>query len=353
MIKSGILYFLFLCAAVNLQAQSADSVYSRVIFIGDAGKIDKGQKAVVKHASAQVLKNRTNVVFLGDNIYPQGMGLPGSKEEEETKEILKSQFVPLRKQGAPVYFIPGNHDWDHSGKQGLAKIKRQSDYLKEQGDKLLKMVPPDGCPDPLALEIHEKLTIIVYDSEWWLFPYVKNDPSGNCLCKTEQQVLDRLKQLASKNKEKIILVASHHPFKTYGEHGGYKKIPVIGGLFRFFKTKFPGREDTGHPVYQQMIRKISGIFKAVPNVVYVAGHDHGLQYIAGEKVQVVSGAGAKKSDLHKGDKSLFAEAKAGYVVTDLLSQGRLKVTFFAETVTGMREVFTKIIYTHASHKART
>ncbi len=69
------------------------------------------------------------------------MGLSGSSEEEETQQILQSQYKPMREQGAPVYFIPGNHDWDRMGPKGLAKIKRQWAYLEEQGDPGLKLVP--------------------------------------------------------------------------------------------------------------------------------------------------------------------------------------------------------------------
>ncbi len=343
MLKIGYLYISILIYALPVKAQSIDFVQARVIFIGDAGKIDKAQSLVIHHASQQIIKGRTNVVFLGDNIYPNGMGLKGSKEEEETKRILRSQFIPMQKQGTPVYFIPGNHDWDRSGKQGLAKIKRQSDYLKEQGNKLLKMVPANGCPDPVAINIHEKLTIIMYDSEWWLFPYAKDQVSGECACKNEQEVLDRFKELVLKNKGKILLVASHHPFLTYGEHGGYKKIPVIGGLFSYFKSKFPFRQDTAHPIYQDMVRKISSVFNGVPHVIYVAGHDHGLQYIEGENIQVVSGAGAKKNEVRKGEGSLFAGAMSGYVVADLLRPQKLRISFFAETEKGMQKVFSKMV----------
>ena len=37
----------------------------------------------------------------------------------------------MRSKGAPVYFIPGNHDWDKGGKNGLAKIKQEWYYLEE------------------------------------------------------------------------------------------------------------------------------------------------------------------------------------------------------------------------------
>ncbi|HEX8024411.1 metallophosphoesterase, partial [Mucilaginibacter sp.] len=149
MIKKLPLLFVLLLGMLNVQAQ--DSVQYRMILIGDAGEIDMQQSAVLKHAAANILKNKTSVFYLGDNIYPRGMGLPGSLEEAQTKKILQSQYQPMRAAGAPVYFIPGNHDWDKMGPLGLAKIKRQWEFLDQQGDKLLKMVPENGCPDPVEI----------------------------------------------------------------------------------------------------------------------------------------------------------------------------------------------------------
>ena len=127
---------------------SQEGVKYRVILFGDAGEMNAGQLQDLKNASKQILPNKTTVLYLGDNVYPRGMGLPGSKEEEETKKILQSQFGPMRSKGAAVYFLPGNHDWDKSGPQGLAKIKAQADFLAAQNDGLLKLVPNGGCPDP-------------------------------------------------------------------------------------------------------------------------------------------------------------------------------------------------------------
>ena len=99
------LYFFFglvLCHAVKAQ----DSISKRIIFIGDAGEIDKEQQAILPAASNLILKDRTTVIYLGDNIYPKGMGLPGSRDQEETKLILQSQYKPMRSNGASAYFIP-------------------------------------------------------------------------------------------------------------------------------------------------------------------------------------------------------------------------------------------------------
>ena len=106
-------------------SKGQDSIIHRVILIGDAGEINHKQTPVIKNASDHVLESKTTVLYLGDNIYPAGIGLPGSAEEEETKNILRSQFIPMRAKKASVYFIPGNHDWDKSGKKGLEKIKLQ------------------------------------------------------------------------------------------------------------------------------------------------------------------------------------------------------------------------------------
>src|SRR4029077_15375984 len=114
--RKTLLIFFLAHSIIQLRAQ--DSVRYRVIFIGDAGEINKEQQAIINYASRIIIPNKTTAVFLGDNIYPRGMGLPGSKEEAITKNILQSQYLPLRNNGAPVYFVPGNHDWDKMGPQG-------------------------------------------------------------------------------------------------------------------------------------------------------------------------------------------------------------------------------------------
>ncbi|WP_432713146.1 metallophosphoesterase [Pedobacter sp.] len=351
--KKLLLFLLILCCVEHLQAQQDESILSRIIFIGDAGEIHAEQTAVIKHAAAQIIKGKTQVMFLGDNIYPKGMGLPGSAEEEQTKNILRSQFQPMRKNGAPVYFIPGNHDWDDSGRNGLAKIKRQWAFLKEQNDSQLKMVPPNGCPDPIEIKVSPKLTMIVFDSEWWLFPHDKENAIANCDCNSKEAVLARFRRLKEQNKDKVILLLSHHPFQSYGAHGGYFRIPIIGDIYRAVRLALFSREDLPHPRYREMIDKISGIFNSAPNVIYVAGHEHGLQLIKSKKIQIISGSASKKSSVFKGENSLFASNKPGYVIADLMPGQMLKLTFFNDKGTGIKKVFTHIINTNASHKARS
>ncbi|HEY4324977.1 MAG TPA: metallophosphoesterase, partial [Mucilaginibacter sp.] len=166
------LFLVFLLGSFAL-AKAQDSIVYRVILIGDAGEIDKQQQAVLGFAANSIIKDKTTVLYLGDNIYPRGMSLPGSPDEERTQSILKSEYMPMRAKGAPVYFIPGNHDWDRMGPQGLEKIKRQWEYLSQQQDSLLRLVPENGCPDPYEIKVNDKQPLSPLIASGGFFPTVK------------------------------------------------------------------------------------------------------------------------------------------------------------------------------------
>jgi calcineurin-like phosphoesterase family protein len=356
--SSYLLLSIFLLMSGYTRAQLTDSVVSRVILIGDAGEMDLQQGGVIGNASGKVLQDKTTVFYLGDNIYPRGMGLPGSKEEKQTHEIIKSQYTPFRALGAPVYFIPGNHDWDKSGPLGMDKIRRQGSFLKEQGDSLLKLIPDGGCPGPVEIPLGKNMVVIAFDSEWWVFPHHK-DTIG-CACSTKDEVITRMKILFDKNRHKVIVLASHHPFQSYGNHGGYYSwkdhifpltaankslyipLPVIGSLYPLLRTIFVNPEDLGHPLYKDMISRIDNTFAKYPNLIHVAGHDHGLQFIKNDDIQVVSGSGAKHSFVSKGKHALYASIHPGYVIVDQLINNYVRFTYYANTGSKFEQVFTYI-----------
>ncbi|MBB2145433.1 BamA/TamA family outer membrane protein [Pedobacter sp. LMG 31464] len=335
-----------------------DSVKYRVILIGDAGEMNAGQAESLKNAAKHVIKGKTTTLYLGDNIYPVGMAIPGYGDFAETSKILQSQFKPMRDAGAAVYFVPGNHDWDKSGPNGLAKIQAQSEYLESFNDPLLKLIPANGCPDPVAIKLTDKLTIIAYDSEWWLFPYNKANPAADCDCQTKDEVIARMEDLMEQNKNKIILLASHHPFQSYGSHGGYFTwrnhllpltllnknlvipLPIIGSVYPLLRSTLLSPEDLNHPLYKDMMKSVNGVFGNRPNVIYVAGHEHGLQLIKSDQLQIISGAGSKMTPNKKGKNSLFQEMRQGYVIADQLLNNDMRYEYYIYADTGVKKVFS-------------
>ncbi|MBC8032620.1 MAG: metallophosphoesterase [Chitinophagaceae bacterium] len=338
------LFFLFSCNGILAQ----DSIRYRVILIGDAGEINAVQEKTIGSATGHILPGKTSVFYLGDNIYPAGIGLPGTPEEQRTQQILASQYKPMRSKGAPVYFIPGNHDWDRMGPYGLAKIKRQWEYLNEQGDSLVQLVPGNGCPGPIAIHLTDSLVVVAIDSEWWLFPFDKTNPDADCPCNSRDEVVAAIEQILYNNRHKVILLASHHPFQSYGIHGGsytlkdhifpltnikknlYIPLPVIGSLYPFLRSTFTYPEDLKHALYKYMVKRVDGAFGNFPNLIHVSGHEHGLQFIKNRQVQIVSGSGAKYTNARKGSGSLFADATQGFVTVDILAGNQLSLAFYTQ-----------------------
>ncbi len=361
--------FLLLCLFFTSGIRAQDSVKYRIIFIGDAGEMNPTQAQALDHAANHILTGKTMVMYLGDNIYPHGMGLAESSDEDKREDIriLRSQYERMRAKGAPVYFLPGNHDWDKTGVDGLAKIQRQWRFLQSRGDSLLKLIPPNGCPDPVEITINDQLAIIAFDSEWWLFPF--NKINKECECQTRTEILEKLAYLRYKNRNKIILLAAHHPFQSYGQHGGkyslkdhifpftilnrhlYIPLPVVGSLYPLLKSTLYNQEDIKHPRYQFMINNVDAVFDSFPNLVHVAGHEHGLQFIKGKtnKIQIVSGAGAKHTNAVKTKYSLFAKATQGYVTADLMLDSSMRFTYYEYIPDTIKQAFVyNLPFRHAA-----
>ncbi|MBC7889314.1 MAG: BamA/TamA family outer membrane protein [Ferruginibacter sp.] len=326
-------------------AWAQGTVEYRVILIGDAGEINIEQKAVLLDAVQKNIAGKTIALFLGDNIYPTGMEFPGTKTAQGSQDILRSQYEGLRKAGVPVYFIPGNHDWDKSGPKGYEKIILANQFLRQQNDSLLQMIPADACPGPYELVVSERLVVVAMDSEWWLYPFSKKTEGDDCECKTKRDVLGKLNDIIRRNKNKTILFATHHPFTTYGPHGGYYNLkdhlfpltnlnknlyiplPVIGSLYPMLRTTFPPAEDVKNVLYQDMKMNVEEILKLHPNIIHVAGHEHALQLIYGAVPQLVSGAGSKHTPVKKGRGSVYAKSLSGYVIADFFSDNSISLSF--------------------------
>ena len=87
----------------------------RLLLLGDGGAPKPGEP-VLKTLGEWARKDaaKTSIVFLGDNMYPEGMT---ERRKHEAAERLVPQLSVVRDAGVHGLFIPGNHDWA-SGKSG-------------------------------------------------------------------------------------------------------------------------------------------------------------------------------------------------------------------------------------------
>lgn len=332
----------------------------RLYLVGDAGYAPAGGTlptlAFLKKRLPQEGEN-TSLLFLGDNIYYDGMP---PKEEEDNRALAEHRIMAQLEilddfKGRPL-FIPGNHDW----RNGLKGVRRQEDFVNKylNGRKGIEnddekdwesyFLPSGGCAGLDVVEVNDNLVYIIVDSEWWVRDWDK-EPAINAGCdiKNREMFLFLFETALRKNRDKNVVVAMHHPLYTNGSHGGkftakahlfpltekkknlYVPLPGLGTLYAVVRGSIGSREDLRHQLYQDMKKGMIAGAKKNGEYIFVAGHEHSLQYFENEGQHfVVSGSGSKASPVGTGRGSQFAYSKEGFSTIDFYETGEAWVQFW-------------------------
>jgi len=356
--KNIVLAGLLLLLNWNLHAQKDtssaknDTISRRIILIGDAGQLTNGKQPVVDAVRSLIpLDKKTTVIYLGDNLYEKG--LPGEEftTYKSYRSVLDSQLSIADGTDAKVYMIPGNHDWENGSRNGLATVTREQLYVDFLGKDNVRFLPEEGCPGPYAVNLGDDVTVIFFDSQWWIHPFDKPGIESDCDCKTKDELVSRISDLAGKNAKKLVILACHHPFRSNGVHGGfftwkqhvfpftdifasaYVPLPVIGSIYPIVRSVYGTPQDLSHPNYAAMISEISREIKnAAPNVIFAAGHEHNLELIQDSSYQyIISGGGSKHQRVSTSRKSAFISATQGFAVLEVSTNKNVSVTFYTVT----------------------
>src|SRR6185436_3571558 len=218
--KKIIVCLTFLFVATQL-ITAQDSLTTRIVLIGDGGQLTSGKHPVSDAIRATVpLDAKTVVVFLGDNIYK--VWLPDDQviTYAIAHNVLDSQVSIVANTKARAYMIPGNHDWNNGSFNGIQTITREQNYIDQLGMDNVRFYPQGGYPGPVEVPINDDVVLIIIDSQWWLHPYDKPGIESDCPAKTKDEVLIQLQDLLVKNFKKLVILATHHPFRSNGVHGG-------------------------------------------------------------------------------------------------------------------------------------
>jgi hypothetical protein len=339
-------------------ATDAKAVDARVFLVGDAG-VPLANDPVLAALRREVAVDpaRAVVVYLGDNIYPRGLPPEGTHARQEAERRLLAQVEAAKAEGARVFFIPGNHDWDRQGAGGWDAVRRQGEYLEKNGGGA-RMEPAGGCPGPVVLDAHDRVRLVLLDTQWWL--HGGSRPVGDtsaCPQKSEAEVLDGLAAAIRGAGGRRVVVAGHHPLVSGGAHGGHFSwqdhlfplrnakpwlwvpLPVIGSLYPGVRgAGWATAQDVPNPRYRRMIEALNGVFAKDPPLVYVAGHEHNLQVLKPSRpgFLLVSGAGAygHLAWTTSTEATLFARAASGYMRLDVAPDGGVRLVVVAVAADG-------------------
>jgi hypothetical protein len=294
-------------------------VRERLVLIGDAGLYLEDDPTLAALGRWSDTGVPGTVLFLGDNIYDDGLV---EKERKKSETIISQQ---LGATNTLKVFIPGNHDWGMDpAKQNIEAILNQQSFIDRWPDGNARWLPRDGCLGPSTLVLSDaareapQVVLVLLDPTPFLTPRLRADcPQAQ----TEDEHFAALAAVLAQYQNDYVIVASHYPLLTGGPHGGLSYGGIGDMIISFIGWIYGGLGNTYEPAYAAWIARAEAVFRVNPPLVYAAGHDHSLQVLeAGDvaAVHVVSGAGAPKrvSTVTNIPQSLFAHAAAGFVVLD-------------------------------------
>lgn len=320
----------------GLPVPSGDLI-ARLVLIGDAGdpaEINLENLAMLQQWS-QAYPDRTISLYLGDNVYSYGFE---PDKQERSEAILSAQ---LAAGGARKIVIPGNHDWGHSHGNLVERIIAQQDFVDAWPGG--EFYPRNGCPGPEVvpligeeLGVDRPVTLIVVDTQWFISPLQRPDCDGLAF----YEVMMEMEGLLEQYQAHHVIVASHHPIRTTGPHGGFKRE-----LLRNAYHSLTGSQGTlGKPLYRAVMGDYAKALGSGRPLLYAVGHEHSLQLHEGGDIArylLVSGAGAVEhvNTVTAGEDTLFAHAHAGFTVIDFLDTGNTTAMVLRMVEAGKGEVF--------------
>lgn len=329
-----------------------DSIQQRIFLIGDAGELKGDTHPVVDWLTKNVNWNdeKNIAIYLGDNVYPLGLPMQGEPNYEYYKKVIDYQINLVKGKKGKAFFVQGNHDWKNGKMGGWQQVLNQVNYINSQEQQNIVAQPTEGCPGPVAVELSDKVVLVMMDSQWFLYLHEKPGPGSNCSSKSLDEFATELREIAASHPNHLLILAMHHPIHSFGVHGGdytwrehlfpltalkknlYVPLPVLGSVYPITRGVFGNVQDVNHPLYQNMTSAIEQILKDHPNPIAVAGHDHSLQLIMKDSIPyIVSGSGAKISrarDRAKKGQLLFSEAQYGFALLEIHKSGKVESKFY-------------------------
>lgn len=321
--------------------------------LGDWGTGNANQQAVADALSKNLRtvppgrQVRPFVLELGDNAYQHGLAT--GWDNPEVVERLRATFgdvyseVKYQDKDVTFHVVAGNHD--HAGKAGGKKAhgdvihqettaeriypnweyypidparNSDTDDQKNYDDLLNENILDVTIPQVISIDGGDKLLdVFAIDSQVFLDLY---DRKETALISKHWQ---HLQQLVSRSTAPWKMLIGHHPVKSHGKHGGFRKafwwIPpmVLATLVdKFFYKRI---QDLDNPAYGRFRKEMTAFMQRNKIPFYLAGHEHNLQMIEIEPdhYQVVSGSAGKLSAVSHGDDSFFSQTAFGFARFDM------------------------------------
>lgn len=299
----------------------------KFIALGDVGESEVGQPHAGQYAVASAMKQVCTqeggcdfAVMLGDNIYDEGVE---DAEDARWSAVFEDPYAEL---DFPFYATLGNHDYGSdplsltSGGAGLEPCRGEAQVAYAGVQTKFKM---PGTFYQVFLENVELVSLNTTAMFWADFSFAEN---LSCSYLTNvwsfedenEKQETQLPLWAQSSTADWRIAFGHHPYLSNGRHGN------AGAYELGFEWSLPG---SGTELKSFFENYIQGHFD-----LYLAGHDHSVQDMGevGGTQWIVSGAGAKASEVEARNDAPFYVAELGFVLFDV-TPSQMKMTFIIVT----------------------
>jgi hypothetical protein len=333
-----------------------DSIEQVVFLIGDAGEsppegsplFTRLQEEVEAWSAALSADSAVTVIFLGDNVYPNGVHGPDHPDRARDSLRLANQIDIVRgpealRHRSTGLFVAGNHDWGgDNGPAGASLIRNEEALITQAAARgaTVGLLPPALDPGPEVLDLGRFVRLVAVDTQWWL---------GNEGTPRRDEALRQITRAVQAPNTRFVLFAAHHPLASGGPHGGNVPFWPSLGAKKLLRLTGAGGQDLSATTYRRMIDDFRGSFaSSQASVLYAAGHEHGLQVIQGTTPDdpewvLVSGAGSKSSKIGDTDGTRFRSSASGFMRLLVRADGTIVIEVVAETPTGFETIFVQPI----------
>ncbi len=332
------------------QNDSASSVEFSLFFLGNvADPTNEASEATLSllQQKLQQTNHPSTLLFLGDNA--SKIGLPDREEAgyQAAENRLQSLLNTTESYTGQVIFTPGDRDWDNGGRDGLTYVLNQGNYLEAQRNDKVLFLPGGGCPGPYEISLSDNITLVVIDTQWFLHTGDKPLETSDCGAASVSDIVDQLEDILSRNKDKHIVVSTHHPIYTYGPRGGrsplkyhlfpftalsdplYIPLPLVGSLYPLYRALGVNTQDLRHYRYQILRKSLDKILNRDHALIHLSSHERSLQHIQrGNNDYIVSGAFSDATYVKDHQNTQFAASETGFGEIRFSSDGSAKLLFW-------------------------
>lgn len=330
-------------------------IYHSVYLIGDVGGAEMNSTTIpllqLKDQLAQDkrLDKKTDVVFLGDNIYPVGMPPLDHPDRTDAEYKLNVQLESVRDFDGNITFVPGNHDWYTYGREGLRRQEKYIEaYLSQYNEEFTDYFrPSDGCGNIDVMHIANDIVLVSIDSHWFLTDMEENYDFSDCQIQSRNQFVTAFSDTMDVLVDKKVMLTMHHPMFTSGRHGGNYSLstifmpltqlnkglviplPVTGYISTTMRSRITPQDTKSAPYASYRNHLIPPIEKHGRTIV-AAGHEHTLQHNQINGINyIVSGSGSKRDEVAREKYTKFAYGNYGYALVDYYKNGDIWLSFYA------------------------